>query len=334
LTVIAALDLGGTKILGGLYDAGGGELPDPASWRPVVRRRVPTRVDEGPAVIIRRMGALVHEMVREAGTPAPAAIGVASPGPLDRRSGIIIHAPNLFWHDVPLAEMLSEQTARPVVLDNDANLAALAEWAVRPDPDPLLYVTVSTGIGGGIISGGDIFHGFRDAAGEVGHITIVPEGPGAGPVQCHCGNRGCLETVASGSALERLARERLGPHRTARDVARLFAGGDEAAAGLVREVAGWLGTGLAAVAAVLDPEVVVVGGGMTSLGPGFLDLVRTEFAARLMPRSWSGAVARVEEAVLGEESGLAGAALLALRAARGRPQGRTHAEGSCWRRER
>jgi len=276
-------------------------------------------VDEARAAAI-RAAAGAHRAVRGeqhtgVGGESLTAVGVAAPGPLDSRTGIIIHAPNLFWHDVALADGLADRLGVPVRVDNDANLAALAEWAVRRTagghyaPDPLLYVTVSTGIGGGVIARGEIFHGFRDAAAEVGHMTVVPAGADPPPELCHCGNRGCLETVASGTAIARLAGELAGE-----DVGGLYAEGDPAAAAVVEEAARWLGLGLANLAAVLDPEVIVVGGGVSRLGEGYLDVVRDEMRSRLMPRAWEGRVPPVEAARLGDESTLTGAALLALRA--------------------
>ncbi len=320
---VGALDLGGTKILGGVFRLG-------RERAPVARRRVDTPVAEGPAAVIGRMAGLLLELASAAGAGVSglAAVGVASPGPLDSRTGVVIHAPNLFWHDVHLADELRRRLedggpGGTVVVDNDANLAALAEWtarngdlAVQPSrrpfaPDPLLYVGVGTGVGGGIVTRGEILHGYRDAAGEVGHLTVVPDAAGA--LRCNCGNRGCLETVASGSALDRLVRRSLGEAATAADLAALLATGDAAAGAVLAEFARWLGLGLASAAAVLDPEIIVVGGGVAGLGPAFLEAVRSEMAGRLMPGTWGGEVPRLEPARFGEDAGLVGAAILADR---------------------
>lgn len=341
MTFVGAVDLGGTKILAGVFDAGEGPGPDPGQgrplgvasdgWRPLVRRKIATQAEEGADRVIERMADLLADLAREAGVTL-SRVGVASPGPLDSVTGVVIQAPNLGWRHVPFADKLRARLGVPVRVDHDCNLAALAEWSVRAAeagratgdarsrgraPDPLLYVTVGTGIGGGIIVGGEILHGHRGASGEVGHLTLAPDGP-----DCNCGNRGCLEALASGTALARLAGERLGhsgsrgdqqsQRWTAEDVARLFAEGDPQAAALVAETARWLGLGLASVAAILDPEVIVVGGGVVAgLGPAFLEAVREEMRARLMPRAWEGNVPAIEPARLGNDAALVGAALLA-----------------------
>ncbi len=359
MTFVGAVDLGGTKILAGVFDIRGlGSASQSSSdpvrgpggvdrWRPVVRRKIPTRSEEGADRVIGRMADLVSGLAREAGVTL-SRVGVASPGPLNHRTGVVIQAPNLGWRRVPLADKLRSRLGVPVLVDHDGNLAALAEWSVRAveaaratgharprgyAPDPLVYVTVSTGIGGGIVSGGEVLHGFRGAAGEVGHLTLAPGGPA-----CNCGNRGCLEALASGPALARLARERWGRRpggtrdgsrgdrpggggeergqdiRTAEDVARLWAEGDPQAATLVAEAARWLGLGLASVAAVIDPEVIVLGGGvLAGLGSGFLDLAREEMRARLMPHAWEGDVPAIEPARLGGDAALLGTAILAWR---------------------
>ncbi|HCJ11232.1 MAG TPA: glucokinase [Clostridiales bacterium] len=311
MTLLGALDLGGTKILAGVFEADDLDVGEPAgltAWRPVGRRQVKTRAEEGPEAVVARMADLLRDL---AGSRTVRAVGLASPGPLDTRRGVIIHAPNLHWRDVPVVERLEGLVGAPVFLDNDANLAALAEWSVRDGPDPLLLATVGTGVGGGIVIGGEIFHGFRDAAGELGHITVAA---GGAPVECNCGNRGCLETAASGSALQRRLRERLGRDVTAGELARLLAAGDPRALEAISETARWLGVGLAAAAALLDPEVIVVGGGVAGLGEPFLRVVREEVRARLMPASWRGKGGpQVEAARLGRDAALLGAALLARR---------------------
>lgn len=332
--MIGAIDLGGTKILAGVFPIDGtvdGDLhgvswPDPRAWRPLVRRRIDTLVGRGADDIISRMVRLVGELAAQAVAEAAAlsrrgtearlvGLGVAAPGPLNSRSGVIVHAPNLCWHGVPLAARLGEALGVPVWLDNDANLAALAEWSVRENsPDPLLYVTVSTGVGGGIVAGGEILRGVSDRAGEIGHITV------GGAHRCNCGNTGCLETVASGTALIREASGRFGRSVTAEELSRLFQRGDARATEVVRQGAGWLGLGLAAAAAMIDPEVVVLGGGVTRLGPAYFDLVWAELAARLMPESWRD-VDRgplLEPARLGDDASLLGAALNAWRHHHGR----------------
>jgi len=305
VSYVAAVDLGGTKILGGVFEVPreAGAIPDAvgrlAMREAVARRKEDTRPEEGPERVIERMAALVESLAEEAGVgPAGlSAVGVASPGPLDPDTGVVVHAPNLGWRHVPLAGRIEARLGVPVRVDHDCALAALAEWSVRRArgraPDPLVYVTVGTGIGAGIIIGGRVFHGHRGAAGEVGHLTVLASGP-----RCRCGNRGCLEALASGAAL-------------ARD-----ADGGRPDAARASRAARWVGLGLASVAAVLDPEVIVIGGGVAlGLGSSFLETVKHELRSRLMPAAWGGAVPAVEPPVLGEDSGLVGAALAAYGAA-------------------
>lgn len=339
MDLVGAIDLGGTKILGGVFpyeDAAGASGPGPGTWRPVARERIDTLVERGPNDVIDRMVQLVRRLVDEVGSavgpprrgdrPRLIGLAVAAPGPLDSRSGVIIHAPNLFWHDIPLVARLRDRLGVPVFLDNDANLAGLAEWAARSGaPDPLLYVTVGTGVGGAIVSGGRILRGQRDAAGEIGHLTVfdrpameppAADGPaGWQPPRCNCGNYGCLETVASGTALLGRVAEGLGRPAGAAEIATLFAAGEQRVTRAVGETARWLGVGLAAASALIDPEVIVLGGGVTSLGPAYLELVRSELAARLMPHTWAGVGGgpRLEPACLGGDAGLVGAALAARR---------------------
>lgn len=340
MDLVGAIDLGGTKILGGLFpceDAAGASGPGPGTWQPVARERIDTLVECGPDDVIDRMVQLVRRLVDEAGSavgplrrddpPRLIGLAVAAPGPLDSRSGVIIHAPNLFWHDIPLVARLNASLGVPVILDNDANLAGLAEWAARSGaPDPLLYVTVGTGVGGAIVSGGRILRGRRDAAGEIGHLTVfdhpqameppAADGPaGWLPPRCNCGNYGCLETVASGTALLGRVALGLGRPASAAEIATLFAAGEPRVSRAVGEAARWLGVGLAAASALIDPEVIVLGGGVTSLGPAYLELVRSELAARLMPHTWAGVSRgpRLEPTCLGGDAGLVGAALAARR---------------------
>lgn len=327
MSLVGAIDLGGTKILAGIFEVPDGPPGTPIRG-PLARRKIPTRPEDGPDTVISRMAGLLEDLAREATTAGQAlsmegsalsAVGVASPGPLDPRTGVVVQAPNLGWRDVPLGGRLAERLGSPIQVDHDCNLAALAEWSVRAAAgrraDPLIYVTVSTGIGAGIVIGGKVFHGHRGAAGELGHLTLAPTGPA-----CNCGNRGCLEALASGTALARRAREALNPGRemTAAELAGARDAGDRQAADLLTEAAEWLGLGLAAASALIDPELIVLGGGLLGLGPGFVAAARDVMRARLMPRAWEGNVPPVEPARLGEDASLIGAALVAAGVAAGR----------------
>jgi glucokinase len=227
--------------------------------------------------------------VSELRTDDVVGIGVGAAGMVDAESGELRYAPNLPWRELPLRDRLMESTALPCIVDNDGNAAAWGEYrfgAGRGWPDMVL-VTVGTGIGGGIVSGGRVFHGAHGFAAEIGHIIVEPGGP-----LCGCGNRGCWEQVASGRAIDRLGREAgrdhpdalfvelsggdpdavSGPHVT--EAARR---GDDIAREILAEVGRRLGEGIAGLVNILDPSVVVVGGGAIAAGEFLLEPARRGF---------------------------------------------------------
>lgn len=293
---VVGVDLGGTKILTALADGQGNIL---------ARVRVPTPAAQGVAAVIECLARTVREVTSGASLEA---VGVGCPGPLDHVTGTVHQAPNLGWRDVPLASLLRERLLVPVFVENDANLAALGEYArgAGRGVERMVYVTVSTGIGGGLILDGRIYHGEGGGAGEIGHMTLDPNGP-----RCACGRRGCLEALASGTAIARRARELgVGDETvTAAAVARLAGEGDAAGAEILREAAAYLGWGLANVITLLAPKRVVLGGGVTA-APGFVENARAETGRRTYGPAWE----RVEvvPALLAGESGLHGAVALAL----------------------
>jgi len=245
------------------------------------------------------------------------AVGIAAPGPLESASGMVTRSSNLGWHDVPLGPMVGERLQVPAALEDDANTAALGEWhfGAGRGADPLGYVTVSSGIGGGVVVGGEIVRGASGNAGEVGHIVIDPDGP-----RCSCGRRGDVESYAGGTSLARRARQawprsrtsegRPAP-RTAEEVFRAARGGDPQAVLIVNEATEALAAAFAAMAAVVEPETIVVGG---SIGLGQRRVIRrAESLARRRVMRENGESLRVRLAELGDESVLAGAAHLALR---------------------
>jgi glucokinase len=218
--------------------------------------------------------------------------GAGAPGPLDTRSGIVLLTPNLGWVDYPLAERLQEGLGMPVVIDNDANCAVLGEWwigAARGSRNAIGF-TIGTGIGGGIIVDGRLYHGASDCAGEIGHTTIESNGR-----RCACGNYGCLEAYASGSAIARRAVEALEagaesrmPGRAGGDLSRITAQlvyeaaeeGDELAREVVHDTAQFLGVGIANLVNVFNPEVIVVCGGVRRAGDLLFAPLRREVARR------------------------------------------------------
>lgn len=324
--VIAGVDLGGTKILAGLFDDRGQMLG---------KRLVPTEAGRGLEAVLERMADLVAELKnRHAPEDQLRGVVVAAPGPLNSETGVVYDAPNLKWREVPLREMLQETLQVPVWIDNDGNLAALGEYTYGYPQEyrMLLYLTVSTGIGGGIIINGEIYRGIDGGAGEFGHMTIVPDGP-----VCGCGNRGCLEALASGTAVARAAREEVSRGRMvalreavrgctekidARLVAELAAAGDGEAVRLMEEAMDYLGIGVANLVNLFNPQAIVIGGGMSGYKGLFPRVERT-----VKERSYSSLSRNLKilPARLGSEAGLMGCLALAGRKVKcgvsGRPFG-------------
>jgi len=308
---VVGMDLGGTYIRAALADEGGALLE---------RRKVETLAREGVEAVVGR----IVRAVEEVGVPGVAALGICSPGPLSSRTGIVYSPPNLHgWSDVPLAGMLEERLGIPVFLGNDANAAALGEFAYGAGRGyrHVIYITVSTGVGGGIISDGRLLEGQRGAAGEVGHVIVEPDGP-----LCGCGNRGCLEALISGTAIARQAREALAagresvigslaqadPHGvTAEVVVRAAREGDRLAGELLETAGRRLGTALLGLVHVFDPQVIVVGGGVTNAGELLMKPARDTMFAGLMPIFKEGL--EVVPPDLGADAGLYGAVALARR---------------------
>jgi glucokinase len=250
------------------------------------------------------------------------AIGVAAAGLVDVERGEIVFSPNFAWRNVPLADRLRERFDLPVTMDNDATAAAWGEvrlGAARGARHALM-LTIGTGIGGGIVFEGAVMRGAHGFAGEVGHIVVEPDGP-----ECGCGNRGCWEQVGSGQTLEREGIRAL-TSDPASAIARLAGGdpdnvtgelvvaaaaeGDETAVAIVRTMAARLGEGIGGLVNVLDPEIVVVGGGIASVGELLLGPARSAFARTVEGRGARPDVSIVP-AALGNEAGAIGAALLA-----------------------
>ncbi len=307
--LIGALDIGGTKILAGLIDQQG---------RLLARRRVETGATGGAEEVVARASATLNELLCEVGADRAAlqVIGCSVPGPLDSERGVVIFSPNLGWRNVPFVELLSRQFDVPIIIEDDARCAALGEarMGAARGAQCAVYVTISTGIGSGVVIGGRLYRGAHGCAGEVGHMTLDSKGP-----MCSCGNRGCFEALASGSAIAARAREaimrgnetllaRYDPAQlTANEVMQAAAAGDALAKQIIETAGEYIGIGLAAVACAFDPEVIVVGGGAAS-GNGLLARARETFAARAIPPL--DALVSIVPAALGGESALWGAALL------------------------
>jgi glucokinase len=251
---------------------------------------------------------------------------LAVPGTVSTEENKIIDAPNLHAIEgIPLKDELEERTGLTTTVENDANAAAWGEFrfGAGSEVSQLIFITLGTGVGGGVISHGVLLRGAQGAGGEMGHITIQATGP-----RCGCGNHGCLEALASGTAIARRAREvasekpdsALGQLAVERavlgeDVAGLARQGDEAAISVLRETGVWLGIGLAGFVNVFNPEVIAIGGGAARAGDLILDAARHEVRLRAM--SPSRDLVEINEATLGAESGVLGAAALARNSSSG-----------------
>jgi glucokinase len=316
VSLTIGVDIGGTKVAAGVVDPGGTILAR-------VRHDTPSH---DPDEVCR----VVVECIREltGGTPAyeVMAVGIGAAGFVDAARSTVLFAPNLAWRNEPLKAMIEQLTGLSVVVENDANAAAWGEtrFGAGHGEQYAVTVTVGTGIGGGIVRGGELYRGAFGVAAEVGHILIEPGGR-----QCGCGNLGCLEQYASGNALVREARERAdrAPERaglllelaggkagdiTGPQVTEAARQGDETAVAAFEVIGTWLGSGMASLAAVLDPRIFIVGGGVSAAGELLVGPARAAFAEQLTAHGYRP-MAEIRVAELGPDAGLVGAADLARR---------------------
>ena len=289
---VVGVDLGGTNVSVGVLplDGGNGDV--------MALETKPTEAHKGAKYVVDKMVAMVNEAIRtvisEHGGSKDdfAGIGIGSPGPLDRETGTIINTPNLGWRNFPLRDLISNAVGLPAALDNDANCATYGEWwlGAGKDVDTLVGFTLGTGIGGGIVLNGQIFHGVSDSAAEIGHTTIDSTGR-----KCKCGNYGCLEAYASGPAIAARAVEGIeaGAETVLPDLvdgdldqitaATVYEGavlGDAYANEVMKETAKFLGTGIANIINILNPEMVVIAGGVTQAGDHLFVPLRAEIRRR------------------------------------------------------
>jgi glucokinase len=307
------VDAGGTKVKGVLVDA---DRPD----EPILDRRSAETPALDAEAATRTIVAVARELM--AGHEEVCALGIGAAGMVDL-DGVMRFAPNVAWREFPLRERVQAGVGLPAYVDNDANVAAWGEhrFGAGRGSSHMLLVTVGTGIGGGIISGGRLFRGAHGFAGEIGHFIVEPNGP-----RCGCGNRGCWEQVASGRAIDRLGREAAVLHPTSRLVE--LAGGDPArvngrvvtaaaregdpvALHVMTEVGRRLGEGIAGLVNILDPDLVVVGGGAIESGDLLLEPAREAYADAVEGFEHRPAIPIVA-AAMGNEAGAVGAADLAV----------------------
>lgn len=312
------VDIGGTKVLAGVVD-GEGRVLD------MVRRQTPDR-SKSPAVVEQTIVEAVSEL---AARHRVIAVGVGAAGFVDSARSAVLFSPHLSWRNEPLKDALYQQIGLPIVIDNDANMTAWAEYrfGAAQNYRHALCVTLGTGIGGALLINGKIFRGGNGMAGEFGHMQVVPQGR-----RCECGNRGCWEQYSSGNALVREARELVTAqspvaHRlralTDDDASRLSGpvvtaaatAGDPAAIELFEEIGGWLGTGLANLCAAFDPNCIIIGGGVSEAGDLLLGPARDALRRSLTGRGFRPEPP-VLQAQLGADAGFIGAADMARSALR------------------
>ena len=313
---IIGVDLGGTSINVGVVPFDGGTV--------LGMRSLPTESFRGAKFVVDRMVGMIRDAMKDAGRERAIGedgyigIGVGSPGPLDRRTGIVLETPNLGWRNFPLRDVVSNATGLDAVLDNDANAATLGEWwmGAARGADTVVGLTLGTGIGGGIVLAGEVYHGASDVAGEIGHMTIDSTGR-----KCNCGNYGCLEAYASGPAIAARALEGLEtgaasllPEMVEGDLRRITAetvyeaivAGDLYATEVMHETAKILGIGVANLINVLNPEIIVISGGVTRAGDHLFAPLRAEVRRRAFREAYEAC--RIVSSELGDMAGVIGAA--------------------------
>lgn len=307
---IVGVDLGGTKIATALLTTDG-EIVD--------RTRLDTIPEEGSDAVISRMAQSVKDVQKDHDILG---VGVGTPGPLDSEKGIVLHGPNLAgWTNVPLKDKLEAHLQTVVKVENDANAAAWGEYVFGAGQGTrnMVYITISTGIGAGLVLNGELFVGSNSFAGELGHIIVDPNGP-----PCGCGGIGCWEACASGTSIGRYACEAvtIGPTKIAElagkegvpvsskhvfEAAQL---GDKTAKAIFHKAVNYLGIGLANTVHLFNPERIVIGGGVSNVGDFLFDAMRKRTEELVMP-PYRGTY-DIVPAKLGNDVGIMGAAALFL----------------------
>ncbi|MGZ4445865.1 MAG: ROK family glucokinase [Nocardioides sp.] len=313
MTLACGVDVGGTKIAGGVVDEDGTVLEELRVESPATDSEA---IEEAIAGLVAELASR-HEI---------STVGVGAAGYVDKARAVVMFAPNIAWRNVDLKAELESRVDLPVAVENDANAAAWGEfrYGAGHDVDDLLLVTVGTGVGGGLVLDGELYRGAFGVGAEIGHMRVVPDG-----ILCGCGNHGCFEQYGSGSALVREARaaasggsllargllDRAGgdPTRiTGPLVTEAAQDGDPFAAEQLAHLGKWLGEGIASLTAILDPAVVVIGGGVSEAGDLLLDPIRAAFSAQLTGRGHRPAL-EIRRARLGNRAGMIGAADLSRR---------------------
>lgn len=307
---VIGIDLGGTKINGALADMQG---------KVISQHIMPTNAFEGETKVLNRIFQVIEKVLVDADKTVEEikAIGIGSPGPLDAKQGIIISTPNLPFDNFQLVKPISEKFNIPTYLDNDANVAAIGEhiFGAGKGTENMVFVTVSTGVGGGAIINGKIYRGNTCNALEIGHTTLEKDGP-----RCNCGNYGCVEALASGTAIKNRGKEAVARGEetslknyekiTSYEVFQEAKKGDKVASEIVDGCLNYLGICVANIVATFDPEMVIIGGGVANAGSVVFDKVKEVVRERCfesMANSCS-----IVPAGLGNDAGVIGAVALAI----------------------
>jgi glucokinase len=321
---ILGIDLGGTKIETAVFDEGGSIIG---------RSRGKTEAHLGSEAVLERIVRIGAEAIQNAGIDSGSllAIGVGSPGPLDPDTGYIVETANLDFRNFPLGPRLSETFGRPAFVENDVNAGTYGEFkaGAARGASSVLGVFVGTGIGGGLIIDGELYQGFCKNAAEVGHIIVKAGGP-----RCGCGRRGCLEALASRTAMTRRIRKQVklgektlitklvGKRFTevpSKALKQAYEAGDDLVVEVVRDAAWYAGLGIGSLVNVLNPEVIVLGGGVIeALGDEIIGGIESSIRATAFEYSMRGV--RVVRASLGDDAGITGAAILARERVSSRPE--------------
>jgi glucokinase len=315
---ILGIDLGGTKVMAAVFD-GEGQI--------VSRARAKTKAWRGGEMVFQTVARTARHAIERAGITAEElrAVGIGAPGPLDPDTGVIIESANMNMHGFPLGPRLAETFNCPAIVDNDVNAGTYGEYragAGRGARD-VLGVFVGTGIGGGIIADGALYHGFSKNAGEIGHIIIEANGP-----RCGCGNRGCMEALGSRTAMTRdlrkaikrgdktLLKEKLKQDTelvSGSDFGKAYRAADKTVVKIMNRAARMIGIGIGSLVNVLSPEIVVLGGGVVeAMEDDFI--ARIEASARNVAFDFMAKDLKIVRAALGDDAGVTGAAMLAREA--------------------
>lgn len=313
---IIGIDLGGTKVFTAVCNMNG---------YVVNKIKFSTDVSSGKDHVIQKINDSIYQVIRlsNISTEDIAAIGISSPGPLDVSRGMVLCAPMLGWDNVPLCNLLQEEFKVPVCLENDGNAAAFGELLLGAGRgcSNLIYITVSTGIGSGIIIDKKIYHGKHDAAGEFGHICIEPDGR-----KCDCGNYGCLEAYASGTAIARIAKELVRKEKYSKlleisnnatenidciAVEKAAYEGDGLSIKIWYEAGTRLGHGISILMQILDPEIVIIGGGVSKAWKLFYEPMITSVQQKTYRHISKDMT--IVPAQLGDNAGLQGAVMIAAK---------------------